>query len=140
MRHLYRRAAAYMDSWLADVLEAIERRGMLEQTLVIVTSDHGENFGEDGLIAHGFSLDERLIHVPMVMAGPGATERSGRSAWPSCRRLIAEAAGLDEHPWRAAQLPEGVAVAQYDPIGAAGDPRMREFAERWKLDDAVVGV
>src|SRR5437763_1522730 len=54
MRHLYARAAAYLDRWLADVLEALDRRGILDDTLVIVTSDHGENFGEGGLIAHGF--------------------------------------------------------------------------------------
>ena len=98
MRHLYRRAVSYMDSWLAGVLDALDRKGILDQTLVIVTSDHGENFGEDGLIAHGFSLDERLIHVPLVSAGPGTAD-GGSSGQPG--RLpghIAEACGLDEHP------------------------------------------
>jgi arylsulfatase A-like enzyme len=54
MQHLYERSIAYMDAWLADVLEALDRRGILEQTLVIVTADHGESFGEDGFVAHGF--------------------------------------------------------------------------------------
>jgi arylsulfatase A-like enzyme len=138
MRYLYRRAAAYMDQWLADVFEAMQRRGILDDTLIIVTSDHGENFGEDGLIAHGFSVDERLIHIPMVMAGPGATDAAGPFSLAELPALIAQSAGIDDHPWRSPQLPEGVVLAQFDPIGAAGDPRIREFASRWQLDAASI--
>ena len=138
MRHLYARAAAYMDSWLADVLQGLDDRGILDQTLVIVTSDHGESFGESGLIAHGFSLDQRLIHVPLVLAGPGAIEREQPFSLAELPRLIADAAELELHPWRERDLPEGVAVAQYDPIGTPEHPRLREFARRWKLDDAAV--
>jgi arylsulfatase A-like enzyme len=138
MRHLYARAAAYMDSWLAGVLEALDDRGILDQTLVIVTSDHGESFGEAGLIAHGFSLDQRLIHVPFVLAGPGSIEREGPFSLAELPRLIADAAGLERHPWLERELPEGVAVAQYDPISRPEDPRLREFARRWQLDEDAV--
>ena len=66
-----------MDDWLGDVLGAMDARGLLDDTLVVVTSDHGENFGESGLMAHAFSLDERLTHVPLVAAGPGAESLAG---------------------------------------------------------------
>lgn len=135
MRHLYARAAAYMDNWLADVLEALDRRGILDQTLVIVTSDHGENFAEAGLIAHGFSVDQRLIHVPFVHAGPGAIERDGPFSLAELPLLIANAAELERHPWDETDLHDGIAVAQYDSIGSAEDPRIREFSQRWRLDD-----
>jgi arylsulfatase A-like enzyme len=138
MRHLYARAASYLDEWLAGVLGALERRGILDETLVIVTSDHGENFGEDGLIAHGFSLDQRLIHVPLVMAGPGAVPDAGPFSLAQIPRVIAGAAGLAADPWRESPLPAGVAVAQYDPMAPPSDARVREFAERWDLDDAAV--
>jgi arylsulfatase A-like enzyme len=138
MRHLYARAAAYLDRWLADVLEALERRGILDRTLVIVTSDHGENFGESGLIAHGFSVDQRLIHVPLVMAGPGTISTERPLSLADLPRVIAGAAGLPDHPWHGRQLPDRVAVAQYDPMGPASHPRVREFAERWQLDDAAI--
>jgi arylsulfatase A-like enzyme len=138
MRHLYARAASYLDRWLAGVLEALDSRGILEETLVIVTSDHGENFGEDGLIAHGFSLDQRLIRVPLVMAGPGIVRDNGPFSLAQIPRVVADAAGLPAHPWREAPLPEGVAVAQYDPMAPPSDARVREFAERWRLDDDAV--
>jgi arylsulfatase A-like enzyme len=138
MRHLYVRAASYLDEWLAGVLDALDRRGILDETLVIVTSDHGENFGEAGLIAHGFSLDQRLIHVPLVMAGPGAISESGPFSLAQLPRVIADAAGLAGHPWSEVALPEEVAVAQYDPMAPPSDARVREFAERWRLDDEAV--
>ena len=138
MRHLYGRAAAYMDSWLAGVLEALDDRGILDETLVIVTSDHGESFGEAGLIAHGFSLDQRLIHVPLVLAGPGSIEREGPFSLAELPRLIADAAGLEHHPWLERELPEGVAVAQYDPISRPDHPLLREFVRRWQLDEDAV--
>jgi arylsulfatase A-like enzyme len=123
-----------MDDWLAGVLEALDGRGILDDTLVIVTSDHGENFGEGGLIAHGFSLDQRLIHVPLVMAGPGALASDRVISLAELPRVIADAAGLEQAPWSDEQLPEGVAVAQFDPLGAADHPRVRDFATRFDLD------
>ena len=133
MRALYRSAIAYMDDWIAGVLEALERRGILDDTLVIVTSDHGENFGEGGLIAHGFSVDERLTAVPLVMAGPGAVESDEVFSLASLPRVIADAAGLDAHPWSVPSLPSGVAIAQYDPMAAADHPRVRTFASKFGL-------
>jgi arylsulfatase A-like enzyme len=138
MRRLYQRAVSYMDSWLAGVLESLDARGILDETLVIVTSDHGENFGEGGLIAHGFSLDERLIHVPLVMAGPGT--RVGDEVLSLCELpgLIADAAGLEEHPWSEREPPDGVAIAQYDPMGGRDHPKIREFADKFGLEEENV--
>jgi arylsulfatase A-like enzyme len=135
MRQLYARAASYMDVWLGSVLEALDERGILDDTLVIVTSDHGENFGEGGLIAHGFSLDERLIHIPLVVAGPGDPAGNGPVSLAELPRIVAQAAGVDDHPYRREELPEGVAVAQHDPMAPPDDPRIRQAAERWDLSD-----
>jgi arylsulfatase A-like enzyme len=138
-RHLYGRAAAYMDSWLADALEALDRRGILDETLVIVTADHGENFGEHGLLAHGFAVNETLVNVPLVIAGPGAPGPAGTFSLAELPRLLAGAAALDDHPWQEDELPSGLAVSQYDALGPPDHPRVRSFAERWGLDDAAVG-
>jgi arylsulfatase A-like enzyme len=138
MRHLYARAAAYMDGLLAGVFATLDARGILDETLVIVTSDHGENFGENGLISHGFSLDERLIHVPFVTAGPGAHAIDHAFSLAAVPRFVAEAVGLTEHPWGADELPDGIAVAQYDPLGDAEHPRVQDAVERWSLSAAGV--
>ncbi len=137
MRHLYRRAIAYMDDWLAGVLEALDRAGSSSETLVIVTSDHGENFGEEGLIAHGFSLDERLIHVPFVMRRP---RRAGADRGVHARRAASDSSrALPRSPiTRGPSRPPGIAVAQYDSMGPATDPRVQKFVERWGVDEAGV--
>ena len=135
MRHLYSRAVAYMDDWLAHILEALDRKGILDETLVIATSDHGENFGEGGLIAHGFSLDDRLIGVPFVMAGPGAAPQDGAFSLASLPRLIADAVELSDHPWPAEDLPQGVAAAQFDPPTRADHPAMQQFVAKWSLGE-----
>ena len=66
---------------------------------MILLSDHGENFGEDGLIGHGMSLDNRLIQVPFVVAGPGA-ENIELTSLVDLPREIARACGIANHPWR----------------------------------------
>jgi arylsulfatase A-like enzyme len=136
MRHLYQRSVSYMDAWLADVLQALDARGILEQTLVIVTSDHGENFGEHGLIAHAFSINEHLVHVPLVMAGPGADGPPELMSLAEMPRLIAAAAGIEDHPWGDDELPAGAAIAQCDPMAPATDARMRNFAKTYHVSDS----
>lgn len=137
MRHLYGRAVRALDDWLARVLDHLERAGILDETLVVVTSDHGENLGEGGLIGHSFSLDDRLIHVPFVYAGPGTAPRESPLSLAELPRLIADAVGLDWHPWSDA-LPHDLAVSQFEPPTTADDGRVQEAVTRWGLgEDAV---
>jgi arylsulfatase A-like enzyme len=62
---------AYMDHVLRELFEALDADGSLENTLVIITSDHGELLGERDLLDHGNSLYTPLLHVPLLMAWPG---------------------------------------------------------------------
>lgn len=136
MRRMYAGSIRYMDDWLARLLDRLDAARILDDTLVVVFSDHGENLGEGGLIAHAFSLDDRLIHVPFVLAGPGA-EAASVTSLAGLPALVAQTAGLDQHPWSDGP-PHGVGVAQFDPPGEAGDPRVREAIERWGLgEDAL---
>lgn len=140
LHRLHERAVAYLDAWVAEILQALDQAHLLEDTLVIVTADHGENFGEDGLVAHGFSLDERLIHVPLLMSGPGVPSAAGAGAFSLAElpALIARSAGLRQHPWQERIAPEGVALAEYEPLGPPEHPRLREFAERYTIDAAGI--
>jgi arylsulfatase A-like enzyme len=74
----YDGALAYVDRQVAALVEELERRGELARTLVVVTSDHGEEFDEHGLMGHGNSLYIESLHVPLllVLAGrvPAAVE------------------------------------------------------------------
>jgi arylsulfatase A-like enzyme len=138
MRHLYARSVRLMDDWLADVLEALDARGALDDTLVVVTSDHGENFGESGLMAHAFSLDERLTHVPLVAAGPGAGELEGLVSLADLPRALARAAGI-AHPW-GPDICAGVAVAEFDPPTGPDDERAHRVAAQWGVGERGLRV
>lgn len=138
MRHLYGRSVRQMDDWLARVLEALDRKGMLDDTLVIVTSDHGENLGEGKLIGHSFSLDQRLVHVPLVVAGPGAPAPNGIVGLAELPRMIAGAVDLSDHPWTDTHDAPGIAVSQYNPVALRTDPRVQKAIADWGLaEDAI---
>ena len=74
----YEGAIGYMDSELTRVLGELERRGVLENTVVVVTSDHGEAFGEHRLFNHGHALYMPLLHVPLVIHAPGRLRAGAR--------------------------------------------------------------
>ncbi len=66
----YDGAIAYMDDQLGRLFDELGKRGLLRNTVVIVTSDHGEQFGEHGFFEHGNSLYWPLLHVPLVISFP----------------------------------------------------------------------
>ena len=71
LRDSYDGAIASLDHHLGELLAELERRGVLANTLLIVTSDHGEEFGEHGVMEHGNSLYFPSLHVPLLVAFPG---------------------------------------------------------------------
>jgi arylsulfatase A-like enzyme len=95
----YDGAVAYLDNRLGMLFEELERRGVLDRTLVIVTSDHGEQFGEHGLFDHGNSVYIQAIHVPLIMRLPGQVPAGVRVAEPvTLRDLPATILGLTGAP------------------------------------------
>jgi len=138
MRHLYGRAIRMMDDWLARVLEMLDSARLLDDTLVVVTSDHGENLGESNLVGHAFSLDERLIRIPLITAGPGALAGDGPMSLVHLPKLIADGLGLKDHPWEANAVPDGIVVSEYDSMGTRDDPKVVRVTGEWSLDDGGI--
>jgi predicted AlkP superfamily pyrophosphatase or phosphodiesterase len=66
----YDGAIAYLDHQLGLLFKELEKRGLLKDTLVMITSDHGEEFGEHGLMEHGNSLYLPALHVPLLISFP----------------------------------------------------------------------
>jgi len=69
---------AFVDHETGELVASLERSGVLANTLVVVTSDHGEAFGEHGEIGHGLFVYDATMHVPLILAGstslrPGTT-------------------------------------------------------------------
>lgn len=69
-RSAYDGAIAYLDEQIGALLDELQRRGQLQNTLVIVTADHGETFGEHGHFTHGDNLYLPVLHVPLLMVYP----------------------------------------------------------------------
>ena len=71
IRHLYDAEIAYIDTLVGEIFEFLKDAGVYDETLVIVTADHGELHGEEGVIGHNFSIAEPLINVPLILKPPG---------------------------------------------------------------------
>jgi arylsulfatase A-like enzyme len=97
----YDGAIAYLDSQLGQLFAALDARDLTRRTLVIVTADHGELFGEHNLFSHGNSLYVPQLHVPLLLRGPGL-EGGARVAVPvtlrDLARSILDLAGLERAP------------------------------------------
>ena len=76
---VYDDSIAYLDRRLGLLLQELGRRGVLDDTLVIVASDHGEHLGDHGLFFHGCSLYRQLVQVPLVIVDPQECRLVGSS-------------------------------------------------------------
>jgi arylsulfatase A-like enzyme len=77
-RDCYDDCLAYLDHQLGRLFDELKTRGLLENTLIVITSDHGEEFGEYGRFGHGQSLHRQVINVPLLIVEPGKAAGGGR--------------------------------------------------------------
>lgn len=98
LQNAYDGGLAYMDHHVGRLLDALATRGDLENTVVIITSDHGEQFGEHGLLEHSASLYMSLLHVPLAVVFPSRVPAERRvAASVSLRDLPATILDLSGH-------------------------------------------
>jgi arylsulfatase A-like enzyme len=74
----YDGSIAYADHALGVLFDELARRGVLDRTIVVVSSDHGEGFGEHGLSGHGKSLYRTELNVPLVVRYPARVPAGAR--------------------------------------------------------------
>lgn len=70
---LYQNDISYVDSIIGGIIQDFRKQNLLDNTLVIFTSDHGEHFGDHGLMSHELSLYDVLVHVPLIIRFPNRT-------------------------------------------------------------------
>ncbi|MCH2109897.1 MAG: sulfatase-like hydrolase/transferase, partial [Polyangiaceae bacterium] len=97
-RARYDGEVAFTDAQLGRVFRALERLELKDSTVVMLTSDHGEAFGEHGMIRHGFELWEELVRVPLMIRVPGARPLrvDARRSLIDLAPTIADVFGLSE--------------------------------------------
>ena len=81
-RDHYDREIRIVDDELKRLFAAIDAAGLAESTVVVVTSDHGEEFAEHGGYQHGGAVYEESVRVPLLFIGPGRIAGSQRFAAP----------------------------------------------------------
>ncbi len=68
--HKYLKAIWRLDRFVGRLYDDLEARGLAEDTLIVVTGDHGESFGDHGLLSHSTGLYEDQVHVPLILINP----------------------------------------------------------------------
>ncbi|OYR68908.1 hypothetical protein DJ79_04615 [Halorubrum ezzemoulense] len=136
---LYDGEIRYTDAQIRRVVEVLEANGLLEDTIVILTADHGEAFGEHGQFGHHPELYDELLKVPLLVYGPDVSPRrvSQQVSLIDLGPTIYDLVGIDTPskvqgtsfaPLLAGeQIDEPVAV-----ITAARDDRLACRSSEWK--------
>jgi arylsulfatase A-like enzyme len=88
-RDSYDREIRFVDDMLRSLIAALEAQGKLERTLVVVLSDHGEEFSEHGYYQHGGTVFDETLRIPMIFVGPGVAPG---------RRIAAQVSLIDVLP------------------------------------------
>ncbi|MAE75964.1 MAG: hypothetical protein CMJ85_03725 [Planctomycetes bacterium] len=133
----YLDTVAYADDCLRELFAALEREGLLSETVVIITADHGQAFGEHGRIGHGTSIHDEQTHLPLIIHGPerliGKPRRIG-GLWQNLdvAQTIADVCGV---PGARAYRGPGLGVSVLGPLVA----KRRVYLSSW-LHDGDLGV
>jgi arylsulfatase A-like enzyme len=141
---IYDQSVAYVDSQIERLYQKFKRRGVDEETVFVLTSDHGEEFGEHGDWFHrSFKLYDELLHVPLLMAGPSVqSERfTGLTSLTDVAPTVLEFAGIESPKLMSGNsmerhLREGDEPERKTVVGEIYDPnhdRAAVRSERWKI-------
>ena len=116
---LYEGEIAYVDEQIGRLRDALDAGGLLDGTIVVLVSDHGESLGEHGEATHGVFLYQATLHVPLVVVAPGR--------WPSGKRVTSLASLVDVAPTlleiSGQPVPSGLDGSSLSPALAGSPPR-----------------
>lgn len=131
---LYDGEINYHDVHFGHFLDGLKTLGVLDDTIIIACSDHGEEFFDHDSVGHGHTLHQELLHVPLVMRAPGLV--------PKGKRISADVGLADVLPTALAAtgqaVPTGMEGANLIPAanGALEDPLGAAFSSFWSEADS----
>jgi len=120
----YDAEVAYVDACLGALLEGLAARGVLDDTLLIVTSSHGLEFLDHGYVSSAWTLSEEVLRVPLIVRAPGLAARresqpvSVIDIAPSLVEVHALPLGDQTLDGRSLLAADGSRVATHEPAGA----------------------
>ncbi|MFH1930962.1 MAG: sulfatase [Pseudomonadota bacterium] len=74
LKRLYHAHVREADGYVEQLFEILRKLNLLDDTVIIITSDHGDEFGEHGSLSHDSTMYAELIHVPLMISEPGRKE------------------------------------------------------------------
>lgn len=81
-RRRYLGEVAFTDHAFGRLVDGLKTRGLYDAAMVVLTSDHGEHFGEQGSMGHGRTLFQAVLHIPLIVKLPGGAHRGRRVQTP----------------------------------------------------------
>jgi len=106
----YDREITLLDKKVAEILDLLKKKGLYDNSIIIITADHGESFGEHNLMLHGICLYEDNLHVPLLIKYPSGTIPAGTRNYPvSLTGIVPTLLSFLSIP-----VPEGVQGASFD--------------------------
>jgi len=75
IRNRYKNSMYYDDHLIGQIIDTLDKTGLMDQTILVITGDHGEEFFENGLMGHTSSFSDYQIRTPFVMHYPGQEHR-----------------------------------------------------------------
>jgi len=130
---LYDGEVTYHDRHFGHFLDGLFKAGVLEDTVIIVCADHGEEFFEHESVGHGHTLHQELLHVPLAIRAPKLVPRNKRSPLDvGLADVLPTALAATGLP-----VPKGMEGVNLLPAarGAAPDPVSAAFSSFWSEAD-----
>ncbi len=141
----YDATVAYVDGELGKLIKSLKDRGLYNENLIMVLSDHGESLYEREYWGHGAKVYEETARVPLIVKFPASMGLKGRveavvelaGAFPTLLDLFGQEIGLDGKSW----LPAIIAPAQYEAMAVARSfTDVGDFGLRWGDWYAIVNL
>ncbi len=133
LEELYDAQIRQLDTDLARLFSALRGRGLMDKTLLIITSDHGEEFMEHRGVEHFSTAYQETIRIPLLMRGPGI---------PQGLRVSAPVSIVDIVPTALAavgvEAPKGLEGLDLAPLWSAGETRL--YRDRHLFTEAAGGI
>jgi len=79
---LYDEEINYLDYKIGELVDHLEKANLLDESLLILTADHGEHLGEHGMYSHVASLYEPIVHIPLILRCPAVVKPETVSQQP----------------------------------------------------------
>jgi arylsulfatase A-like enzyme len=136
---LYEGAIRYTDAQLGRLLDLLDKNGLREDTLIVITSDHGEEFLERGQWGHfEVNLHDEILRVPLIIHDPQSPE--GRVVRRQVRTLDIMPTILDLAGCRAPDGLEGCSLAPLWREGESDYPSDPAIGEMWRNDRHIIAL